>query len=412
MIVPFTMLKKEGIVMENVRVICKTDADILLQFEPLKDSGFIFEYAKKENGIFQRYVNCNGTVYGPYEYVYLRRVYDGTAEWSGGKGDIEFKFKDNGKDCWTEKRKRKEGNEVLSQDEIDQLLTSISEGEYEGIEEEYDEKTHVLKLNRKKQEFFITDKKKYGPDYSIYSPLYQNESCFQFIFRKSRKSKNWYYNFNGSEIGPFKGTYLRCIYDERNRAVVDQLGHYNFILINGEKVRCFREAYYYCRIHEKNEHQIIVGEALNRELHFKRDGIMADFAVRSISVFDNGDVVYSKILDDTETWFYNDKQISVPVKGYDSDIYDSIITYKRNDLDQSTDSIPYFMVKGKEYNGMPINDYDEGFVYLDKGAIQFFSWSVIKPWEIGNPEIGENYSRYRNGMFLHLYYLNQIVGID
>ena len=47
--------------MENPKVICKTDAEILLDFKPLKDSGFAFEYAKKENGIFQRYVNCNGT---------------------------------------------------------------------------------------------------------------------------------------------------------------------------------------------------------------------------------------------------------------------------------------------------------------------------------------------------------------
>lgn len=51
--------------MENSRVICKTDAEILLKFEPLKDSGFAFEYVKKEKGSFQHYVNCNGRIFGP-----------------------------------------------------------------------------------------------------------------------------------------------------------------------------------------------------------------------------------------------------------------------------------------------------------------------------------------------------------
>ncbi len=48
--------------MENTRVICKTDAELLLEFEQLKDNGFVFSYSKKENGISQEYINCNGTV--------------------------------------------------------------------------------------------------------------------------------------------------------------------------------------------------------------------------------------------------------------------------------------------------------------------------------------------------------------
>ena len=396
--------------MENVKLICKTDAEILLDYKPLKDSGFVFVYVKKEDDIFQHYVNCNGKVFGPFDYAFLYGKYDGTAEWSCGKGDIEFTFENNGKDCKTEKRKRKEGNEILSQEEIDQLLTDIAEGESKAPTEEYDEKTHVLRFNKKHQEFFITEKRKYGPYYSISYPIYQNENCFHFIFRKRHKSKNWYYNYNGNEIGPFQGV-SSCYYDKQNRAIVDQLGNYNFILIDGKKVKCFSKPYRRCSFIEINKHQIFLGEDSKGHKHFKRDGIMPDFMVNRISVLDNGDVAYSRIQDDTETWFYNDKQISLPVKGYDSDIYDSIITYKKS-VFKKISNTPYFMKAGTEYNGMPVNDYDEGFVYLDEGAIQFFSWCVPKTWEFEVPEVSEKYFRYREGMLLRLSYINKLAGRD
>lgn len=415
MILPYATLNiSGGKAMEKNKVICKTDAEILLKFEPLKDSGFVFEYIKKEDSVFQHYVNCNGRIFGPYEYVYLRRHYDGTAEWSCGKGDIDFKYENNGKDCKTEKRKRKEGNEVLSQKEIDLLLSALNEGGYEEPEQEYDRERHVLKFNPTHQEFFVTDKKKYGPYYSILHPIYKNEECFQFVYRKRKKTNNWYYNFNGKEIGPFQGVSSSCCYDEQNRAVIDQLSHHNFILIDGKKERCFKEAYYYCKIYETNNHKVIVGEAHDRKLHFKRDGIMPDFSVKNITILDNGDVAYSKIQDDLETWFYNDKQISIPVKGYNSDIYDSIITYKRK-VSKNISDTPYFMKEGREYNGIPVNDYEEGFVYLDEGAIQFFPWSVPNSWNF-DPSIRskklDEYSRYRDGMFMRLYYTNKLAGRD
>lgn len=396
-----------GITVENTREICKTDAEILLCFMALKDSGFAFKYAKRENGIFQQYVNCKGKVYGPYDYVAFLSNYHGITEWVGQKGDIAFKYTNDGKDCKTEKI-----NEI-TQEEIDLLLSDISIDASEIPEENYDEDTHVLRLNRKHQDFFITDKKKYGPYYSITCSEYQNENSFQFIYRKRNNSKNWYYNYNGREIGPFKGNPPPVVYcDEQNRAVVDNISDCNFILINGEKVKCFREAYYACSLYEKNEHQIIVGEASNEELHFKRDGIMPPFAIKNITVLDNGDVAYSKIQADTETWFYNDKQISVSVKGYNSTIYDSIITYKRDVQEYNIDVIPYFMLKGKEYNGMAIHAYKGGFVYLAEGAIQFFPWCVPNVLDFIVIESSEKYDRYCNGMFQGLYYRNQLAGKD
>ena len=57
--------------MENAKIICETDAEVLLEFVQLKDSGFLFKYGKTENGLTQNYVNCNRRVYGPFESVYL-----------------------------------------------------------------------------------------------------------------------------------------------------------------------------------------------------------------------------------------------------------------------------------------------------------------------------------------------------
>lgn len=138
--------------MENSKVICKTDADILLEFRALENSGFAFKYAKKQDGGFQQYVNCNGKIFGPYDYVIFECTFNGKAEWKGQKGDIEFKYKNNGEYCKVEKIKE------ITQEEIDLLLSGVTVGELgaEIPEEEYNEDAHVLRLNRKHQEFFIT----------------------------------------------------------------------------------------------------------------------------------------------------------------------------------------------------------------------------------------------------------------
>ena len=390
--------------MENARVICETDAEVLLDFKQMKDSGFAFTYSKKENGISQEYVNCNGKIFGPYDSVCITFCSDDTARWTAEKGDLEFHFDKNGKECKTEKKSKR--NEVLSQEEIDQLLTAISGTEEYDKDTEYDERTHILRINSKHQEFFIAGQKKYGPYYSINTPEYKNEDCFQFICRKRQYSKNWYYNLNGKEIGPFHGNHYGYRYDEQNRAILDYLSDYNFILIDGKKVKCFSQKYHHCRICEGNGHKIIIGEDADRQTHFERDGILQDFIVRNIYDMSNGDVVYSKIHVETETWFYNDKQISITVNGHDSWIYESLISYKR-------ENIPYFTLKNTEYNGMEINDFDEGFVFLDNNRICFFPWVVPNFHRIADGTMsGESYSRYREGNYLSLYNTNRLAGRD
>lgn len=398
--------------MENAKVICKTDAEILLEFVQLKDSGFLFKYEKTENGLTQKYVNCNGSVYGPFDSVYLQSTsHTEEGEWTAYKGDFKLEFKENGKECESEKIEKKDGrnevgNEVLSQDEIDQLLTAIAEGEANAPEEKYYEKTHVLRLNRKHQEFFVTDKKKYGPYYAIENAKYKNEETFQFICHKRKDFKNWYYNINGKEIGPFQGSHLNCYYDAQNRAIVDNLGNYNFILVDGKKVKCFSGKYHYCRISEGNGHTIIIGEDSDNQIHFKRDGVLQNFTVRLIHDLDNGDVVYCKNQNDTEIWFYNDKQISIPVNGNDSTIYETLISYKRK-------NIPYFQLKNSEYNGMLIDEFDIGFVFLDNHTICFLPWDILTFHRVIEESIpNESYTRYREGNYLSLYNTNRLAGRD
>ena len=63
----------------------------------------------------------------------------------------------------------------------------VSTKEAELPEEVYDEEYHTLKIPRKNQEFFITEKKKYGPYYVIFNAIYQDDEHFQFTFMKAIK---------------------------------------------------------------------------------------------------------------------------------------------------------------------------------------------------------------------------------
>ena len=157
---------------------------------------------------------------------------------------------------------------------------------------------------------------------------------------------------------------------------------------------------------EKNGHTIITGRDYNGQIHFKRDGILQDFSVCTMDVLDSGDVVYCKNQNDTEIWFYNDKQISIPVKGNDSTIYETLISYKRK-------NIPYFQLKNSEYNGMLIDEFDIGFVFLDNHTICFLPWDILTFHRVIEESIpNESYTRYREGNYLSLYNTNRLAGRD
>lgn len=398
--------------MENAKIICETDAEILLEYKTLKDDGYAFVYAKNIDGIYQRFVNCNGKIFGPYDYVYFTDSNTEAADWTAEKGALKLKVENNGKDCKTEKKKKEGGNEVLSQDEIDLLLSAIAEDENFTPAEEYNERTHILKLNRKKQEFFVTDKKSYGPYNTVFHSEYLDDEHFQFTYRKRAKSNRWYYNLNGKEIGPFCNTsdFFNIHYDRNNRAILDHLKDSNCIFIDGKKIKCFKADYERCRLYNFNNHEIFLGLDSNGKSHVKRDGIELNFFASSVNTLDNGDIVYSKFQDDKETWFYNDQQISVPIIGHSSSIYETIITYKRK-VQKALDDIQYFQWCGKEYNGMIVTEPETGFVWLEKNYIYFLSFSI--PRLFGKNSISvDKYNKIRGGYYLKLFYGKLLAGRD
>lgn len=399
--------------MENAKVICKTDAEILLDFKQLKDNGFAFLYSKKENGISQEYVNCNGKIFGPFDYVYFTESNTDDIGWIGEKGEFELAFEHNGKDCKTEKKRKKEGgNEVLSQDEIDQLLTAIAEGEADAPEEEYDEDEHILKLNRKKQEFFCTNKKRYGPYNTVFTAKYIDDEHFQFTYRKRANSHRWYYNLNGKEICSFSNDscWHTFHYDSKNRAILDQLKESNCIYIDGQKIRCFNKKITYCSYYQCNEHEIIIGQDSYGKYHVKRDGKEFDFCAESITALDNGDIVYCRKKNDIEIWFYNEQQISVPVNGHSSRIYETIITYKRGSS-KGLHDVQYFQWGGKEYNGMVVSDIDSKLVWLDNDSIFFLPFTIPKFFGKNALPV-DTYQKIREGNYLKLFYGNLLAGRD
>ena len=392
----------------SYKTICETDADILINFKLLNKDGFAFVYAKKEDGILQQFVNCNGKIFGPFAKVDDFFENAGETSWTAYKGDSILKYFEDGKKCKIETPPEKRS--YISQEEIDNLLSAVSTKEAELPEEVYDEEYHTLKIPRKNQEFFITEKKKYGPYYGIFAVLYQDDEHFQFTYKKRQNSNNWYYNYNGKEIGPFRwdsDAYLNIDYDEKNRAVLDLFYKGNFLYINGEKIKCFDAPYSYCLLWDNGGHEIFSGRDDNDNYHLKRDGIEPDFSIDEFHILPNGDIVYSKIENETETWFYNDTPISITVNGRRSSIQNSTIEYRRN-LYKDGPCVPYFMKQGKEYNGL-FHEYN-----CSRYAIWLQDGKILSKIQSGSPYGGlyDHHDTIRNGNFLRLYYTNTLAGRD
>ena len=379
----------------DYKTICETDADYLLEFEVLANDGFAFTYAKKENNTLQQFVNCNGKVFGPFDRVSWFDKSMGEADWKAYKGDDIFRYYKNGEIC--------KKIEKLTQEEIDKLSQ-----EREKPEEEDDEKRHILRLIRKNQKFFITEKRRFGPYYQIHDSKYLDEEHFQFTYTKRANSKRWFYNLNGREIGPFNNPgYMHVYYDKQNRAVLDEISKGNYIYIDGKKIKCFKAPHEYCRLYVCNGHEIFTGvDLLSGKYHFKRDGIESDILVAQDFILDNGDIVYSKTENDTETWFYNDTPISVSVKGKNSWIHNSIISYRRT-VSKKCLYVPYFMMGESEFQGVitnEINPKSDFAVWLQSGKI-FFGIQCSEGYT-------KNYEKARDGNFLRLFYTHRLAGRD
>ena len=164
-----------------------------------------------------------------------------------------------------------------------------------------------------------------------------------------------------------------------------------------------------------SDNKIIIGEDTDRNVYFKRDEIESEFSAGIVLPLDNGDVVYSKKENDTETWFYNDIPISISVRGKDSKIYNSIIKYTRTDSKESP-NISYFMLKGKEYNGIVLESFCKGYIiWLENGSILSapYNFTLVHPrFEHNCFYANDNYEQERTGNFLRLFYTHRLAGRD
>ncbi len=389
--------------MENEKLICKTNAEVLLHYEPLKDNGFVFHYANKWLGRFQHFVNCNGEIFGPFCEVAYISVKKGKASWTAFQSKLTLEYSENGKEClsihknakeYTDERWHKAVNEWQSF--LKEIHSNQEKCSTEGPEEIYHEDTHVLEYPHKKQEFFVTEKKKYGPYLQIYRAFYLDKEHFQFSYVKDMTS-DFFYNYNGKEYKlPCHDDCYSVSYSSQNKAIVGPLQNQNYIYINGEKIECFSKNYTDCCFTDYNGQEIITGIDSKKRMHIKINGKELRGSAYKAFHLQNGAVVYSQIKKNTETWFYNEKQISLPVKGYDSDLYGSIISYVR-DESKNLRKVPFCMINGTEYSCIRLAKPEKAFVYLKDGGLYYWQFDYLD-CEYGRnddyyDEIRENFIR-------------------
>lgn len=178
--------------MENEKLICKTNAEMVLHYAPLKKNGFVFHYVKKWQDCFQHFINCNGEIFGTFLFVYTFYVENGKATWTAFQTDLTLEYSDNGKNCLSIHKNVKEYLDEKWQQTLKKWHFFLEDmhRDYEQIrekrpEEIYNEQTHVLEYPHKKQEYFVTGKKKFGPYLQIYQAYYLDEEHFQFSYVKT-----------------------------------------------------------------------------------------------------------------------------------------------------------------------------------------------------------------------------------
>ena len=379
----------------NSKLLCKTDADYLLETVFLNDGKICYNYAKKDRNEINKYVCNDGKVFGPYKYSSLNKsrcnelLTAQTVSWSASDKDGFFEWTE----CGIKKKEIKLktlSDELLAVCYKNSELDDEEKDDPDDQKEEYDEKTRVLKVGREGKGYFVTEGKKYGPYYEIIKTAYLDDAHFQFSYTKKKNSRVWFYNLNGEEkwmFGRDTNASDSLKYDKKGRAIVEWFWYQKYILIDGEKVDFFGGRCHNCRIEEKGGQQIIVGMETTLNYRFICGGVEHPFSVRSVFLLDDGSLVYCQIQGETETWFCNHKPISVCVHGQESSIVNGAVTYKRR-IDKHT-VVPYFMLCGIERNGLAVEKPQKGFVYLDGHALYFtpYDFASLSDYKLNGGDI-------------------------
>ena len=351
--------------MTNPTFICKTDADFLLKTFCFKD-GVAFFYGKMKNGIIEYFVNDGQEVHGPFDVCpktdklyypsQLEKLSVSDFEWYiPGTDNFEISGKD-----W--------------QDALDELKKITDDIAKNTPESEYDEYSHILSFynpdGTTKEQYFVTDAKKYGPYAHIFPAMYKDENNFQFIFRKKipksfRSPKtNYYYNYSGKEFKIGKEI-PDMFYDSNGHSILEQ-PDLPYIIIDGKKQDFFNGKCTNCSIHTDRTHTLIIGKDKECDIvfHYILDGVEHTIHTDGeIKYFDCESVTYCA---NHRIWYHNETQISVQIPGSNSEIIGSAVLYEKQ-------SIPYILLKEKTYNGTTgwLNAKTQGFVYLVEGVLYF-----------------------------------------
>ncbi len=369
--------------MKKSKKLCRTNATAILEFFNFKDETFAFFYEVRKNNLVKYYVNCNKKVYGPYEKVGksdnpdisdLKGKSYKTFAWEGVINGEEYIFI-GGKNCGKKK--------IPTWEETMALLNKMCEEIAEITpDEEYDEKEHVLHNYKEQIDWFITPSKRLGPYYQIQKTAYKDESNFQFVYLKSKGDKEFYYNLNGTEYGPFIGwepVHCHLIYDSKGRAIINNLPE-KYILIDGEKTdffegKCINLSY----SEEPFGYEFLSGDNFvngGREIVYNGTHIHPDGSVKLLK---DGSIAYVlHPLFEKNAWFVkkgeDEIQVSSWFDGKDSRIVGNALFYNRG-------GVPYLMLEGREYNGFALThdihvfesetNGKTGYVYVKKGSVYF-----------------------------------------
>lgn len=220
-------------------------------------------------------------------------------------------------------------------------------------------------------------------------------------------TSDFFYNYNGREIKlPCHDDCHHVSYSSQSKAIVGPLKDQNYIYINGEKFECFSKNYTNCYYTDYNGQEIITGYDSKGRWHIKINGKELRLSAYYPIHLQNGAVVYSRIKKNSETWFYNETPISVLVAGHDSQIYGSIIVYKK-DFASNLKDVSFFMINGTEYNGIRLEKPEKAFVYLKDGGLYYWQFDYPNAFV---DEFDYDYNQAGRDNLIHLYQNNLLAG--
>ena len=384
--------------------LCKTDADFIIHTFNFKD-GIAYFYGKIKNGVIEYYVHDGEKDSGPFKICPQINILDPMFidekellnksikdfKWDAGeyKSYLDFCAANCNVPYGPEDVDDEEDDEhLITQDEIGQMLDSIAAGKpewkdddsdnnKEKPEDEYVEKTHILKCYKEDGDYdayFVTPSKKYGP-YNIYNGAYKDENNFQFTYSKGDNfgpNRIFYYNYNGQEFEVGK-RWPRIFYDIDGHAICDSIDK-NYFYIDGVKTDYFNGSGTEYNYNKDENHSLIAATATydKNTVFYLLDGKEHYINTKgAYEIYKAEAIIYRSTDYNLEIHYYNETPISVPVPSSYNEFELSFIL--GSGIRYWKQGIPQLILEGRTYNALPAyySNGKKGFIYLSNGALYF-----------------------------------------